>query len=77
MPSDNSGPGKFQLDSKRSFCPAVGSSSYAGNGHLYRSSLDAGNGHSHPGRWRDVYGQSFIDLQLNALQLNGWQLNRL
>jgi hypothetical protein len=64
MPGDNSGPGKFQLDGKRSFCPSVSSPGYTGNSHVYCRSRDAGNNHGHTGQWRDVYGQSFIDVQL-------------
>ena len=65
MSGDNSGPGEFQLDSKRSFGPTISPSVYASNGHLYCRSRDAGNDYGHSGRWPDVYGKSFTDMQLN------------
>src|SRR5215831_8326083 len=70
MPGDNGCPGEFQLDGERSFCPTICYSSYAGNSHLHCRSRDADNHHGYPGQWRDVYGQSFTDLQLNDVQLN-------
>lgn len=70
MPGGNSGPGKFQLGGKRSFRPAIGSSGHTGNGHLHGWGSNPGNDHGYPGQWRDVYGKSFLDLQLNDVQLN-------
>ena len=69
MPRGNGGPGEFQLDSKRSFRPAIGSSGYAGNGNLYRWGRASCNHHGYSSQWRDVYGKSFLDVQLNDLQL--------
>lgn len=74
MPSGNSGFGKFQLDGKRSFGPAIGSPGYAGDGHLYCRSRDACNDHGDPRQWRDFYRKSFPDLQLNDLQLTALPL---
>ena len=77
MPGDNSGPGEFQLDGKRSFCPAIRSSGDAGNSNLYRWGPASGYHLRYAGERRDVYGQGYPDLQLKDLQLNDVQLSGL